>query len=130
MLPGEFSFVNRGPHMTDADREPTVLAGMPTGVTVEVVEYLGCRRRSQRLAELGMTPGTRLEILRTAPGQPLLLRVRGSLLAIDRRSARDVIVRPLEESVHALRPHAVRRRHGLRSRFGRAFRHARRRRER
>jgi ferrous iron transport protein A len=82
--------------MTDSSRDQISLASLPSGCTFEVVGFLGCRKRAQRLVELGMTPGTHLEIVRSMPGQPLLLRVRGALLAVDRCSAGDIIVRPLE----------------------------------
>ncbi|MEJ2012323.1 MAG: FeoA family protein [Anaerolineales bacterium] len=108
--------------MFDRDGETSSLASLQAGCAVEVVNFLGCRRRAQRLAELGMTPGTRLEIMRAAPGQPLLLRVRGAMLAVDRRSARDVIVRPCGRAGAVAHDRAGRRRR-WRPRFGRGRRH-------
>lgn len=71
------------------------LADLPVGASGEVLGFCGCKRRAQRLAELGMSPGIRIEVLRAAPGQPMLLRVRRTLLALDRQSAADVLVRPV-----------------------------------
>jgi Fe2+ transport system protein FeoA len=110
--------------MRDSERELTALANLPSGCDAEVVDFHGCRRRAQRLAELGMTPGTQLAIVRTSPGQPLLLRVRGALLAIDRRSARDVIVRPIEQQPAAARRGFFHGRRSWRFRFGRGRRHS------
>ncbi len=53
-------------------------------------------RRSRRLAELGINPGTEITVIQSDPGQPLLLRVRGSQLAVDRRVAHQLFVTPLE----------------------------------
>ena len=48
---------------------------------------------NQRLLEMGLVPGTPLEVARRAPfGGPLLIRVRGGMLAIDRDWARAVAV--------------------------------------
>lgn len=71
------------------------LANLKAGSSAVVVALCGCTRRSQRLAELGMTPGVQLDVVRAAPGQPMLLRVRRTLLALDRGSAADVLVRPV-----------------------------------
>ena len=81
--------------MTEPEREGERLTDLRVGISGEVIGLCGCERRAQRLAELGMTPGVRLDVLRAAPGQPMLLRVRRTLLALDRESAADVLVRPL-----------------------------------
>ena len=49
----------------------------------------------ERLLEMGMTPGTVIEVVRRAPfGDPLQVRLRGYLLALRREQARAVQVRP------------------------------------
>ena len=52
-------------------------------------------RRARRLAELGMNPGIEIKVLQADSGQPMMLRVRGSQLAIDRREAEHMFVTPL-----------------------------------
>jgi ferrous iron transport protein A len=48
-----------------------------------------------RLRELGLLPGVRLTLLRTAPlGDPLEIRVRGSLLSLRKSEADHVCVQP------------------------------------
>ena len=47
-----------------------------------------------RLLELGLTPGAPVAIVRRAPfGDPLQIRLRGTLLAIRRAQARRIVVR-------------------------------------
>jgi ferrous iron transport protein A len=60
-------------------------------VTVEHVGGEGAFRR--RLMELGLVPGTRVEVIGVAPlGDPLELLVRGGSLSIRRSEAEDVSV--------------------------------------
>jgi Fe2+ transport system protein FeoA len=68
------------------------------GWKVEVVAYRSRGRRSQRLVELGLTPGTSVRILRRAQSQPLLVCVRGTHLAIDQDTAESLTVRVLHTS--------------------------------
>lgn len=87
------------------------LANLQAGSCAVVVALRGSARRSQRLAELGMTPGVQLDVVRAAPGQPMLVRVRRTLLALDRGSAADVLVRQVGmRKSHQGRPRAIRRR--------------------
>ncbi len=66
-------------------------------VTVEHVAGEGSFRR--RLMELGLVPGTRVEVIGVAPlGDPLELLVRGSSLSIRRAEAEGVAVRAGEEA--------------------------------
>jgi Fe2+ transport system protein FeoA len=79
-----------------------LLSEAQAGWRVEVVGYLSNGKRSQRLAELGLTPGTPVYILRCARSQPILVCVRGTHLAIDRKTAACMRVRIIRR----------RRRHG------------------
>jgi len=73
---------------------PTItLSEIMAGQTVELVGILPNTRSAQRLAELGLTPRIRITVLQSAPGQPMLIRVRGSRLAIDRATADQLHVR-------------------------------------
>lgn len=68
------------------------------GWEVEVKAYRSNGRKAQRLAELGLTPGTLVRILRQAHSQPLLICVRGTHLAIDRKTAESLYVRVLDKT--------------------------------
>jgi Fe2+ transport system protein FeoA len=72
------------------------LSNIKAGQTVVLVDILVRNRSAQRLAELGLTPETPITVLRSMPGQPLLIRVRGSRLAIDRAIADQLCVRKMD----------------------------------
>ena len=80
------------------------LSAVVAGETVimEGFEYHG--RRAHRLAELGLTPGTPITVLQAAAGQPLLIEVRGTRLAVDRGTAASMRVRPCQRG-HRRRHH-------------------------
>ena len=63
------------------------------GVMVVVETVGGARAFRRRLMELGIIPGTRVEVLRVAPfGDPLELSARGCNLSIRSAEAREVQV--------------------------------------
>jgi Fe2+ transport system protein FeoA len=80
--------------MNHTDTHP--LSNIQAGQTVILVEILVRNRSAQRLAELGLTPDIPITVLRSMPGQPLLIRVRGSRLAIDRAIADQLCVRKMD----------------------------------
>ncbi|MBM3421958.1 MAG: ferrous iron transport protein A [Chlorobi bacterium] len=51
------------------------------------------RRRSARLSEMGFSPGQIVEVVQNSPGVPLLLRVRDGKMAVDKRTAMEIMVR-------------------------------------
>lgn len=79
---------------------------------VAVVEHVGGERAfRRRLMELGLVPGTRVELKAVAPlGDPLEFLVRGSSLSIRRAEAALVRVTPGTKEAAPARagaPHAV-----------------------
>ena len=63
------------------------------GISVVVESVGGARSFRRRLMELGVIPGTRVEVLRVAPfGDPLELSARGCNLSIRLAEARQVEV--------------------------------------
>jgi Fe2+ transport system protein FeoA len=76
------------------------LCEVPKGWRVEVVSYQFNGRRAQRLAEMGLTPGTPIRVLGSARNQPLLVCVRGTHLAIDRQTAESLTVRIIRKVRH------------------------------
>lgn len=71
------------------------LADLRGGDKCTVVLALGGYGMVRRLAEMGLTPGTEVTIVRTAPMHgPIEVSVRGVSLALGRGIARRVLVRP------------------------------------
>lgn len=76
--------------MKSRSEKPT-LTHVPIGSAARVVAVNGTTRIARRLMEMGVIPGVRLEVLKTAPfGDPIEVRVRGYNLAM-RRSEADAI---------------------------------------
>ena len=76
--------------MKASSKNPT-LTNVPIGSAARVVAVNGTNRISRRLMEMGVIPGVRLQVLKTAPfGDPIEVRVRGYSLAM-RRSEADAI---------------------------------------
>ena len=75
---------------------PMRLSDVVEGCKVEIHAYHTNGRQAQRLAELGLTPGTAVRVLQCARNQPLLVCVRGTHLAIDRRTAETLGVRVVD----------------------------------
>lgn len=79
------------------------LAETRIGQVVTVAHIAGEGSFRRRLMELGLVPGTRVEVIGVAPlGDPLELLVRGSSLSIRRAEARGVSV-SLDEAPSAER---------------------------
>jgi Fe2+ transport system protein FeoA len=69
------------------------LGDVPLGSTVIVTAVGGEGAFRRRVMELGLLPGTRVQLVRVAPlGDPLELRVRGCALSMRRDEARSIAV--------------------------------------
>lgn len=65
-----------------------LLSEIETGQVVQVVRISGHSSFRRRLMELGLVPGTRVELVRVAPlGDPVELLVRGASLSIRKAEA-------------------------------------------
>ena len=75
---------------------PVKLTDLPVGARAKVVSFdLGPEFRS-RLAEMGVTSGVELQIVRYAPlGDPVEIRVRGYNLSLRKRDAAGICVNKL-----------------------------------
>jgi Fe2+ transport system protein FeoA/Mn-dependent DtxR family transcriptional regulator len=80
--------------------EDTVsLADLPQGEKCTVVFAAGGHGMVRRLAEMGLTPGTEVRVVRSAPMHgPIEVSVRGVSLALGRGIARRVLVKRLRNS--------------------------------
>jgi len=69
------------------------LATLPLGIEAVVRGVHSARPVARRLMELGLVPGTRVQITRVAPlGDPLELRLRNYALSIRRSEALSIEV--------------------------------------
>lgn len=85
-----------------------VLSQIKPGQIVEVVSVAGQSSFRRRLMELGLVPGTRVELLRVAPlGDPVELLVRGASLSIRKAEASVIEVSSASSTEKSL-PNAVR----------------------
>ncbi len=66
-----------------------------SGERVRVSGYRGGRQSQARLADMGLTPGTELEIL-TANGGPVMVACRGSRLVVGRQMAHKLTCSPVD----------------------------------
>ncbi len=81
----------------------TNLAALGVGDVATVEHVGGDRAFRRRVMELGLVPGTRVELVGVAPlGDPLELRVRGASLSIRRADAAEVrVARGLVDVLHS-----------------------------
>jgi Fe2+ transport system protein FeoA len=83
-----------------------ILARAARGQILQVTAIGGSRSFRRRLMELGLVPGTRVEVVGKAPlGDPIELLVRGCSLSIRGAEAAEVSVEPprVREELHARR---------------------------
>ena len=73
------------------------LESLPPGVAGRVVSVSGSGAVARRLMEMGVVPGARVCVIRTAPlGDPIEIRVRNYHLALRRSEAQTIRVTTLE----------------------------------
>ena len=87
-------------HSTDSAEIAALAAvrldSLPPHTRAEIVDLPAGHGAARRLAELGIFSGAQVTIVRLAPlGGPVLLDVRGSLVALGRRLAHRIWVRVL-----------------------------------
>jgi len=78
----------------DKPRGVVTLDVMPPGSRARVVRIDAGTRALRRIIEMGITPGTVVEVVGSYGG-PILVRVRGAVLALGRGVARKILVEPL-----------------------------------
>lgn len=77
-------------HLSPANRP---LSSVPLKQAVRIESLDGPRQDCDRLLDLGFTPGEEITVTQQAPlGDPLVVRVRGALLALRRREAAWILV--------------------------------------
>ena len=70
------------------------LAGMPPGTRAHVASLYGGRELQRRLMEMGLVPGSLVEVVSNNNRGPVIIRVRGVIIALGRGMASRIIVEP------------------------------------
>ena len=71
------------------------LADLGLGRPARIVAVTGAAPLRRRLLEMGVLPGTTIEVVRVAPmGDPIEVRLRGYALSLRRDAARAIAVEP------------------------------------
>ncbi|MBS3734775.1 MAG: ferrous iron transport protein A [Phycisphaerae bacterium] len=84
------------PDMPRYDSLPVVpLSDVLTGQPVVLAGISGGRGLRHRLAEMGLTPGARLEVVNRGRPGPLIISVKHTRLMLGRGAAHRVMVSPL-----------------------------------
>jgi ferrous iron transport protein A len=69
---------------------------LPTGARAQIVDILAKGQGIfYRLYQMGMTPGTIIDVVANYGAGPIIIRVRGVETALGRGIARRILVRPL-----------------------------------
>jgi Fur family ferric uptake transcriptional regulator len=71
------------------------LSEVEAGVRVRVEQFQCGRGMASRLTDLGLHPGTTLEVLGNSGFGPLLIAVKGARLGVGREMAQRILVQPL-----------------------------------
>ena len=73
--------------------QPVALSALAVGASAIVREYPKSGPAFIRLREMGLSPGTRITLIRTAPmGDPMEIKVRGYSLTLRKTEADHVMV--------------------------------------
>lgn len=75
---------------------PVALSALAAGTSAVIKEFPKSGAAFLRLREMGMSPGTRVTLIRTAPlGDPIEIKVRGYSLTLRKTEAEHVLVEPV-----------------------------------
>jgi ferrous iron transport protein A len=75
--------------------DPIKLSTLAVGAAAVVTEFPKVGPAFVRLREMGLLPGTRITLVRTAPmGDPIEIKVRGYSLTLRKSEAEHVLVTP------------------------------------
>lgn len=72
---------------------PLSLADVPIKGSARVVNILTIGANRRRLLDLGLVPGSRVEVIRRSPaGNPTAYLIKGTLIALRNEDARQILV--------------------------------------
>lgn len=83
----------RAPNFFGRRKRKMTLEQMKPGTTGKIVRIAGDSRSRRRIVDMGVTPGTLVEVERVAPlGDPIEVRVRGYRLLVRKAEASHITV--------------------------------------
>lgn len=82
------------PRSDPDSRSPMPLTSALTGQELVLLGVNGGRRLQHRLAEMGLTPGTRMTVLTKGSPGPFIVLVRDSRLVLGHGMVHRILVRP------------------------------------
>ncbi|ABW19521.1 FeoA family protein [Alkaliphilus oremlandii] len=78
----------------DKFENPTRLSKTEAGDTVEIVELLSMGLQRRRMLDLGLLPGTVIDVIRKSPlGDPVAYNIRGALIALRQEESDKILVK-------------------------------------
>jgi len=69
---------------------------LPVGKTARIKEILSSGKSRRRFLDLGIIPNSLISVERLSPaGNPIAFNIRGSVIALRKEEAQNIIVKPL-----------------------------------
>lgn len=73
-----------------------LLDQLPVGKTARIKEILNSRISRRRFLDLGLIPNSLVSVERLSPsGNPIAFNIRGSIIALRKEEARNIVVKPI-----------------------------------
>ncbi|MBU5677019.1 ferrous iron transport protein A [Alkaliphilus sp. MSJ-5] len=70
------------------------LSKMPVGSKVQILNLLSTGLPRRRMLDLGLIPGTIIEIIRKSPlGDPIAYNIRGAMIALRKEESDQILVK-------------------------------------
>lgn len=82
----------------EKNHDSTPLWAFPVGSTVQVFELLSKDLPRRRMLDLGLVPGTVIEVLRKSPlGDPIAYKIRGAMIALRKEESQQILVKEINK---------------------------------
>jgi ferrous iron transport protein A len=85
-------------HLHHEAQDASCLSGVRSGESVQIRTMDGGHQFLSRLASLGFTPGTRLEVVHNYGHGPIIVRLRDTRVALGRGEAAKIVVQKVTET--------------------------------
>ena len=81
----------------DRFKGPTRLSKTQVGDIVEIVDLLSMGLQRRRMLDLGLLPGTVIDVVRKSPlGDPVAYNIRGALIALRQEESDKILVKLIQ----------------------------------